>query len=177
MKHILLIAALISAPICTKQALAQEATSAKPVAASAPENKRFYRLDFIIKQMEGGRTINSRSYSIVLQGGNRRTSVRAGTSMPVKTSATDIQQLQIGANIDCFDVVEVEGQLTFHIKVELSSVAAAAENSSSNFPALRQNVWDSYVVVPLRKTTSIFSSDDLASKQTMQLEVLTTPIK
>ena len=43
-------------------------------------------------------------------------------------------------------------------------------------PMIRQNRWTSNVVVPLKKPTVIFSSDDLTTKHQMQLELTATPI-
>jgi hypothetical protein len=37
--------------------------------------------------------------------------------------------------------------------------------------------WNAPVIVPLRKATVIFASDDPSSKRQMQLELTATPIK
>jgi hypothetical protein len=42
---------------------------------------------------------------------------------------------------------------------------------------LRQNRWRSDVLVPLRKPTVIFSSDDPTSTHKMQVELTATPIR
>lgn len=150
---------------------------AQATANPAPEHRQFYRLDFTIKQLEGGRTINSRNYSMLLQGGqHQRSSIRSGTKLPFRNGNTE-EQVDVGLNIDCWDASEVDGQLDLHIMAELSSVAENFDSHSGELPLLRQNRWESEVAVPLRKPTTIFSSDDLASKQNVQLEVLATPVR
>ncbi len=43
-------------------------------------------------------------------------------------------------------------------------------------PTIRQNRWTSVTIVPLKKPTLLFSSDDPMSKRQMQLELTVTPI-
>jgi hypothetical protein len=43
-------------------------------------------------------------------------------------------------------------------------------------PVIRQNRWSSNVVVPLKKPTLIFASDDATSKRQMQLELTAAPV-
>ncbi len=57
-----------------------------------------------------------------------------------------------------------------------SEPAVPATASAPTQPTVRQNKWDSTVIVPLKKPTVLFSSDDLTSKRQMQLELTATPI-
>jgi hypothetical protein len=43
-------------------------------------------------------------------------------------------------------------------------------------PVVRQNQWQAGVIVPLKKPTVVFSSDDLTTKRQMQVELTATPI-
>lgn len=175
LKQIALISALMTALIAPNSLCAQTTSDATAKPAAPAAEKRFYRLEFTVKQIEGGRVINSRSYSMVLTG-QQRTAMRSGTRVPYK-QGTDSNYIDTGVNIDCASVIETEGQLSLHVKAELNSVAGSASNSPPELPALRHNLWDSDVIFPLRKATVLFSSDDFASKQNVQLEVLATPIK
>jgi hypothetical protein len=83
--------------------------------------------------------------------------------------------LDVGVSIDCRYVTEAPGQLTLRIDADISSVLH--ESTPTNLPpTVRQNKWTSSVVVPLRKPTVLYSSDDLTTKQQMQLELTATPI-
>ncbi|MBV8710055.1 MAG: hypothetical protein JO028_22915 [Acidobacteriaceae bacterium] len=175
MRQIALVTALIVTFVAPDSSLAQATPDSSSKAASTSQDKRFYKLDFTVKQIEAGKIINSRSYSVVLAG-QRKASMRSGIRVPFKRDGNP-DYLNVGLNIDCGDAVEVDGQLSLHIKAEMSSMAGSPENNSATLPALRQNQWESDVVFPLRKATTIFSSDDLASKQNVQLEILATPIR
>ena len=175
MRQIALITVLIAAFVTPDSSLAQATPDSNSKAASTAQDKRFYRVDFTVKQIEAGRIINSRSYSVVLAG-QQKASMRSGMRVPYK-QGTNPQYVDVGLDIDCAVMVEVEGQLGLHIKAEMSSVAGTPESNSADLPALRRNQWESDVIFPLRKATMIFSSDDLASKQNVQLEVLATPIR
>ncbi len=58
-----------------------------------------------------------------------------------------------------------------------SSVAHQTEVAGVGEPVIRQNVWDSTVLVPIGKPTVVFSSDDLDSKGKMQVEVTATRVE
>jgi hypothetical protein len=66
----------------------------------------------------------------------------------------------------------VSGELSFHLSAEVSNVLS---DGSSPRPIIRQNRWSSYVTVPIKKPTIVFSSDDNTTKHIMQLEVTATP--
>jgi hypothetical protein len=70
-------------------------------------------------------------------------------------------------------VKELQGDVALSVSAEMSSVP---EGGNPGLPVVRQNKWSSYVVVPIKKPTVIFSSDDATSKRTMQLELTATPI-
>jgi len=150
--------ALIAAT-CT--GLAQDAQAAK-----------FYKLDFVVKEVEGGKVLNSRAYSTMILAANEgRAAIRIGTKVPFQTTP-EIRYADLGVNIDCDHVREMDGGLALRVAAELSSVA-----EQQNPPVIRQNKWDSNVVVMLRKPTVLFTSDDPASRQQMQLELTATPVR
>ncbi len=180
MKQITFLISLVAAFVAPHFLWAQTGPETHAQAVTASPEKRFYRLEFTVKQIEAGRVINSRNYSMML-GDQQRTSMRSGTRVPFKHGGNP-DYLDIGLNIDCERAVETNGQLSLHLKAELTSLAKSPEDNSAEhnpgeLPALRQNSWESDVVFPLRKATTLFSSDDLASKQNVQLEVLAIPIK
>ncbi|MBZ5619470.1 MAG: hypothetical protein LAQ69_12215 [Acidobacteriia bacterium] len=104
--------------------------------------------------------------------------MRTGTRLPVPTGGgNQFQYFDLGVNIDCHNVREILGQLTVQVSADVSAVALETGAASSLPPVVRQYKWNSTVIVPLRKATQIFSSDDLNSKRKFQLELTATPIK
>jgi hypothetical protein len=153
----------------------------QPAKAEAAAEPRYFDLDFVVKEVEGGKTINARAYSMTVSTDRERTSIRSGNRVPVPTAprtgsggvSTQITYVDVGTNIDCWNTKEIQGQLTLMVTAEVSS---AAETSDAPAPVIRQVRWNSPVIVPLKKPTVIFSSDDPTSKRQMQLELTATPI-
>jgi hypothetical protein len=82
--------------------------------------------------------------------------------------------LDVGVNIDCRAAKEIQDQLALNVSAEISGIAT---EQPSNQPLIRQTKWESNVIVPLRKPTTIFSSDDPSTKRQTQLELTAIPIK
>jgi hypothetical protein len=175
-KQLTLAAILTIAVLTPRSALAQGNTDANPTA----NLNQHYRLDFVVKEVEVGKVINSRDYSMII-GTGERSSIRAGTRVPFNVSSipntAQYTQVDVGVNIDCNNAKELNNQLTLQVKAEVSSVADPNNGSRPGAPAIRHNTWESNVVILLKHPTTIFSSDDLASKRNMQLEITATPIK
>ena len=144
---------------------------------SSPPPSRYYKLDFSVKETEGGRVVNARSYSLSIvtppEGGNLNGGVRTGEKIPFQTP-TGPQQLDVGVNIDCSRAKEVGDRLGLNISAEISSVAESAEKTP--LPVVRQTRMNTFVLVPLKKPTLIFSSDEPFSKGNLQIELTATPI-
>lgn len=176
LKQLTLTAILAIAVLTPRSMLAQANTDTKP----APNPEQHYHLDFVVKEVEAGKVINSRSYSMIIAT-NERSSIRTGTRVPFNMSSipntANYTQIDIGVNIDCRNAKELNNQLTLEVNAEISSLADPNDNSRAGGPVVRHNNWESNVIIPLRQPTTIFSSDDLASKRKMELEITATPIK
>jgi hypothetical protein len=142
---------------------------------------RYFHLDFVVKEVEGGKIINARAYSMTVGTDRGKTSVRSGNRVPVPSgqpgnalASTQFHYVDVGTNIDCWDAKIVQGQLTLMVIAEVSSAATAPDVPA---PVIRQVKWNAPAVVALRKPAIIFSSDDPTSKRQMQLELTATPIK
>ncbi|SRR5579871_4453205 len=148
--------------------------------ANDAEPPKFYRLDFVVKEIDGGKTLNGRSYWVVAGTGQGGTcSIRTGSKVPVPTAAAAAAQytfIELGVNIDCRLINETGGSLALYVNADISTAPQESLAASSIPPIIRQNKWSSGVTVPLRKATAIFSSDDVTGKHQMQLELTATPI-
>jgi len=147
------------------------------LAQSATEEPKYYHLDFVVKELESGKVINVRSYSMTISTGNTGTFVtRTGNKVPISTGegAGSLTYIDVGVNIDCRAAKEIQDQLALNISAEISSVAT---QSPANRPLIRQTKWSSNVIVSVRKPTTVFSSDDPTSKGQTQLELTAIPIK
>ncbi len=80
----------------------------------------------------------------------------------------------MGVNIDCRSIKGVQRDLALNVSVDISSMIQ--EPTTPGYPVIRQNKWTSNVIVPVKKPTVLFSSDDATTKRQMQLELTATPI-
>ena len=143
--------------------------------------KKFYQLNFMMRELENERIINSRQYSIILRGGAERGSIRSDQTVPYLSRSganAEWQQINVGVNIDCRKLEELDGQISLNISADISSVIEnhGEAGPPSALPIVRHNRWESTVLMPVKKPTILFSSDDPASKRKMQLQLTVTPI-
>lgn len=146
--------------------------------AQNPEGSKFYKLEFTVKDMEGTRALSSRTYSMVATTDGPNSSIRAGSKVPIPASPGATQQftfVELGVNIDCRSIKEVQNELALNVTADISSTGQEA--TAPAYPIIRQNKWSSSVLVPFKKPTLIFSSDDVTTKRQIQLELTATPIK
>ena len=148
--------------------------------AQNPEPPKFYKLDFVLKEVEAARVLNARSYSITVSTdtSSPHSSIRTGSKVPTPTGSTgQFTFIDVGVNIDCGPVKAEQNELSLAVTAEVSSILQESTTPPAAHPVIRQNKWTSSVVVPIKKPTVIFSSDDTTTKRQMQLELTATPIR
>lgn len=139
---------------------------------------RFYRVDFVLKELEEGKILSLRTHQAQLAGesGSGPVILRSGSRIPYG-GPNQFQYADIGTNIDCRPVNDGNNQFTMNISAEVSTVVTAADGQTPSVPVVRQNRWSGLVSVPLSKPTILFYSDDPNSRRRMQLEATVTPLK
>jgi hypothetical protein len=180
-----LMTAVAFAGVMSLTCLAQsDASASEKQSAALPAAgnvlKQFYHLRFVLQEMESDRVINSRSYSVIMSDKDQ-SSIRAGEKVPFSSASgasTMWQQIDVGVNIDCRKLETTSNGVALDIKAEISSVMEShgANSPPPSLPIIRNNQWESRVVLPVKQPTVLFSSDDPASKRTMQLKLTVTPI-
>ncbi len=160
------------------------AAAAHAQTASPSPTLKHFKVDFVIKEADAtGHVINSRSYSTILATTNNfDQQIRSGNRIPMKAGLdekgnTQIQYIDIGVNIDCRNVQEIDQKLVMSVKAEVSSIPGGSTSTSDLGPIIRQFQWNSDVLISPGSPTTIFSSDDVNSKTKIQLEVTATPVK
>lgn len=159
-------------------------------AAKTPFVPRYYHLVFVVKELEAGKVINSRSYTMSVgtvenpssNSFNNR-SIRTGTKVPVTDEKGTVTYTDIGINFDCKNVMDLGDRLGIDVSAEISSIHNDSPDGhpqvqiiGRSTPTIQQNKWNSQAVVVLGKPTVLFSSDEVTSKRTMQLELTATAI-
>ena len=174
--------------------------SAVALAQTPPaEPISYYRIDFVIKEVEGDKVLNSRAYSMTTSTSARNAGIRTGSKIPYPTT-NGYSYSDVGINIDCRIIKEENNRLILDLQADVSSTVPGLKHMaylafiktadpqadvSSTVPGakailapiIRQNRWTSMVIVPLNKPTIVFSSDDMMTKRQMQLEITAAVVK
>ena len=150
-----------------------------PVAAGMHEAEKpvhAYRLDFSVKELEDGKTINTRQYSMNLQAEDAN-EIKIGTRVPVETGQGQYQYIDVGTNIWCRIGERSEG-IPLSVKAEISNFAIADQSSGHELrPLIRQLQIKASTLAQLGKPMVVGSVDDPNSKRQFQLEVTVTKLK
>jgi len=172
----------IAAALLTFASAAGLAQSGDTTSTAGPA--KYFRLDFAVQELDGGKIVNSRHYLTTIPVPTKTgegSVIRTGSKVPIATGVVGGQESQftyidLGVNIDCHSAKEVDGNLALNVNAEISNAASMPTSPARN-PVIRQTKWGANVIVPVGKPTVIFSSDDLTTKGQIQLELTATPIQ
>jgi hypothetical protein len=144
--------------------------------SSEPRPIEDYNLDFAINELEDGKKINSRQYSLKLNT-NDSNEIKIGTRVPVETKEGEFQYLDVGTNIWA-QIREQKGQMELVVRAEVSNFAIPEQGDKRDpHPALRQLKISGSTLLPISRPMVLDSVDDPNSKRTFQLEVMATKLK
>ena len=167
-------------------AAAQE--KAVPVESTTKDNETLlksaesYKMDFTVNELENGKQINSRSYSMLLRAEaipkwTEWGHLRVGTRVPVATGGSNFQYQDVGMRIDCRLLPVANGKVAVATNWDYSSLATGPGfNPDPQHPAFRQVVNSVEAVVLLNKPTVVAEMDDVASTHRYVFEVKVTKI-
>ena len=156
----------------------QDAPKPKPAAEpfQAPSPVHSYRLDFSINELEDGKKVNSRQYSLNVNTGlgfNGR--VQAGTRVPTPKGDGSILYLDVTTSITVNQVTERENGLGLGFICDVQSPAAPGGGSAA--PVLRTLNMNGAAILTIGKAAVVGVADDPNSKRQFQLEVTATQLK
>jgi hypothetical protein len=171
---------MFSRLVLTVPLLALAAASGRTYAQTA-DGQKFYKLEFVVKEVEGTKVLNARSYSMILTTDSKDSATTRGTSripIPKEENSSSFIYIEIGVTIECRGLKELARGLSLNVNAEITAAAQAEPGAQAPLgPVLRSTRWSSgAVIVPVKKPTVIFSSDDPSTKRQMQLELTATPI-
>jgi hypothetical protein len=143
-----------------------------------------YRLDFKISELEDGKKLNSRSYTLLLEP-HEAGKLRIGTRVPIQTGGPDNKQItyiDVGQNIDCQVRNETERIVGLIVDMDFSNFGMTeqlrtAGGASNGNPVLQQFRITTKTDLEVGKPTVINTFDDPSSKRTFQIEVTATRVR
>src|SRR6202162_3795679 len=150
---------------------AKSTAETKPAPAAVDRPVHAYRLDFSVNELEDGKKINGRQYSMNLNADDAN-EIKIGTRVPVESKQGEFQYLDVGTNIWC-RIGERANGLPLSVRAEISNFALPRpeEQEHANRPVLRQLSIRASTVAQLGKPMVVGSVDDPNSRRQFQLEV------
>jgi|GEM_PF-2113391 len=150
--------------------------------AKVAETISTYRLEYNIYEIEGGKRIGTRSYTMRLTDYNMTTTMKTGSRVPISTATlgggntsslgTQFQYVDVGVSIDA-KLRMLEGRLFLATGIEMSGIAPDQAGQGPN-PIIRSNNAQSNTTVTLGKNMLLASIDDSILKRRYEVEVKVT---
>jgi hypothetical protein len=134
-----------------------------------------YRLEFTLSEIDAGKKINARSYSMLAEDDAKVSKLRVGT----KVRVPEFNQFQdIGVSIDCW-LQQQESALLMDAVIDASNISQSTAPSDSTHvpPAVHQLRAEIRSVVTPGKPTVLTSMDDPTSKVAFEIELTATKLK
>jgi len=163
---------------------AQEATSETIANANAAKEAHgrpdrpvhAYRLDFSVNELEDGKKINTRQYSMNLNADDAD-EIKIGNRVPVDSGPGTFQYLDVGTNIWCRIGERAEG-LPLTVRADVTNLAIPDQaNGHESRPVVRQFKINASTLAQVGKPMVVGSVDDPNSKRQFQLEVTVSKVK
>ncbi|MGA9507563.1 MAG: hypothetical protein WBV55_02840 [Candidatus Sulfotelmatobacter sp.] len=159
------------------------ATNPRAKAQAGPENAHkaekvlnAYRLDFSMNELEDGKKINTRQYSLNLNSGSSN-ELKIGTRVPVDGKEGEFHYIDVGTSI-WSQIEDRNGSIALSVRAEVSNFASPEQNHEAGArPVLRQLEISADTLALLGKPMLVGSVDDPNSKRQFQLEVTATKLR
>lgn len=175
---------LVAAAAFAQEKTENKSTENKPAArndfgwARSP-----YRLDFAVKELDDGKVMNTRNYSLVMQSAEERGrsfgEVKAGSRVPIaaavnKEGQSTTQYIDVGINISSQLYVLENSNLLLSSNIEISTLA---ETQTGANPIIRRVSSNTMSEIPSGKAAQISFVDDPISRHRFQIEVTATKLR
>jgi hypothetical protein len=170
----LLYAFVLSLIVCGLQPAAQAQDASSPAAPKSLPAISAYRLDFAVDELENGKKINTRKYSMNLTEEGKSRELKIGTRVPIESDGK-IDYLDVGTSIAA-QMVSWQTPLSLDVIVDISSFATPEEATRGRHPLLRHVQISARTPVIFGKATVVGSVDDSNSDRQFQLEVTVTKL-
>jgi len=158
---------------------AQEAPKNPPPPAAEKVVKpvSIYRLEFTVREVEDGKRLNSRSYTMSVEDSDWGR-IRVGNRIPYNTGKDQFQYYDVGVNIDCRAQDHDTYVLLGNGSVEISSVVKDESTTAGTLnPVVRQARASFAVAVTPGKPSMVATLDDVSSNRRYEVEVTATKVK
>lgn len=177
------IAACAALFLAAALALPAAAQKPKPTPEPHPAPHTVYRLDYVIRQLRGGRVINQRRYELLAREGSGEATLSVGNRVPIITGVPTggIQYIPVGMYITA-QISPGPRVPVLNTQVKLTAMRAKAAGSGTgnpltNNPALKAFSVEVTVGVIPSAAMTLATLDDVTSNDRYQISVTAIPQK
>ena len=160
-------------PLIPNSASAQQ-EKGKEAATTEQKPLVAYRIEFNVREIEGGKRLNSRNYMMVVKDDDWG-KIRVGNKVPYQ-AGDSYQFTDVRMNIDCRPR-ERNDSVALSIAVDFSSMAPTPETAPKAPPVFRTERTEVDPVVTPGKPMLVASIDDVTSNRRYEIEVTATKVK
>ncbi|HEU5234343.1 MAG TPA: hypothetical protein VFU50_15890 [Terriglobales bacterium] len=179
-KPAVLVVVLIVTVSCWAQEQKQEHVQEQKQEQKTPpatQSNSVYRLEYVFSEIQNGKKVNSRAYTMVVRTGERG-SIRLGSRVPVPTANQQYQYVDLGVNIDCRVEHDADAAVVLVTNSQVSSVPPDQPSENRNLPPIIRNTQiQAESIVPLEKRTLVGSADQVDGTGRFDLEVTATKLR
>ncbi len=173
MKRNVVVAVIVAMLLGT--VIAGRAQDEKPASTPGQGNSNFYKLDFVVRELEDGKTVSTRNYTLMTRS-NDWQNLRVGTRVPVPGGETKVTYTNVGLQVDCRVIEDRNSDAPALVtRAEITSVVE--EKTMNGAPLIRNVQMNATSPVTIGKPVVISGVDELNSKHRFQLEVTVTKVK
>lgn len=157
-----------AAPQPGQQPQNEQAEKKEPAPSSS-----VYRVSYRVNELENGKTVNSRSYTLMARAGERE-SANIGSKIPVALQGK-VDYQNVGMALSCI-IRPQEGSLAVHSEFNMNTVADGEPASSNPMspPVMRQFYLSDDTLAKLGKPAFVGSIEDVASNRHYEIVVTVT---
>ena len=165
-----------AAPANYEKAKAEAKQNAESATAEREKPVHAYRLDFSVNELEDGKKLNSRQYSLNLNADDAN-EIKIGTRVPVEAGHEQFQYMDVGTSIWCRIGERADG-IPMSVRADISNFAIPEQGTGhESRPVVRQFKINASTLALPGKPMVVGSVDDPNSKRQFQLEVTVTKLR
>jgi hypothetical protein len=165
-----------AAPANYEKAKAEAKQNVESAAAEREKPVHAYRLDFSVNELEDGKKLNSRQYSLNLNADDAN-EIKIGTRVPVEAGHEQFQYMDVGTSIWCRIGERADG-IPMSVRADISNFAIPEQGTGhESRPVVRQFKINASTLALPGKPMVVGSVDDPNSRRQFQLEVTVTKLR
>jgi hypothetical protein len=138
---------------------------------SEPDKRPVVKVQVVLSRYEGDRKTSSLPFTMLATADGERVSIRTGSQVPVATSATNFQYIDVGTNIDCGVKIVEDGRFNVFLNFQDRSVTDKVPLAGSVQPVLRNMQYTNSVLLKDGETKQFVAASDKASGEVIKIDV------